>query len=417
MFEHERLRFDRGEKRITKEQFEALERFHGSGTPYFNLVYNGVQFKEYVGVLQVGNTLIEVLPKADRRNSTGPEETRWRNILIDMMRAVGELDVHATSEAHLQIRPNTILDLYFERFIRETEYLLHTGLARQYRTTEGNSTTLKGSLQFPKQVRQNAVHQERFYVRHTVYDSVHPLHMILYKTIQLLRRINTHAGLHSRIGALLLNFPEMPDIRVNALLFEKLVFNRSTHRYRKAIDIAKLILLNHHPDLSAGRYDVLALMFDMNLLWERFLFATLRRLHLDDVRVSAQVPRKFWKPVQGKPTRLLPDILIEQPGNNIILDTKWKNLKGKNPSPEDLRQVYVYHDYFEAKRVALVYPADAPSDRDGWFWSWEKEKDEPTDKACSVVLLAVPRPSDGEKASVRHWQEEIRRKFQSWLTS
>ncbi|MBK6931225.1 MAG: restriction endonuclease [Saprospirales bacterium] len=419
VFEHERLRFDRGDECLSDNLYKALDRFHGAGTPYFKLIHHGVQFTEYVGVLQVGNSLIEVLPKADRHVHTESEEKRWRDILIDMMRAVGGFDIHATSNAHLRIRPNTILDLYFELFIRETEYLLHTGLAKQYRKTEGNRTALKGSLQFAKHIQQNLTHQERFYVRHSTYDVEHRLHMILYKTIRLLRRINTNADLHSRIGSLLLNFPEMPDIPVSESLFQKLVFNRKTQRYQKAVGIARMILLNYHPDVQHGRNDVLALMFDMNLLWEQFLYVTLRKLPLEGVSVREQVPKNFWKPDTGRFARLQPDILVEWEGGNAILDTKWKNLNGKNPSPEDLRQMYVYHEYFGATKAAgttkaaLVYPGEEDSEKTGAYIS-PADVEQPG-KSCSVILLNVPKKSAGNKPDVRKWQEGIRGKICKWL--
>jgi len=168
VFEHETVRFDKGEKKITKEQFNALQLYFGEkGLPFYKLCYNGVNFNEHVGVIQVGKTLIEVLPKADKVSASKEEENKWRDILIDMLRAVGSFDIKTPSHSNLKIKPNTILDLYFELFIKEVEYLLHNGLVKQYRKKEGNVTALKGSLQFAQHLQQNLTHQERFYERHT----------------------------------------------------------------------------------------------------------------------------------------------------------------------------------------------------------------------------------------------------------
>src|SRR5690606_27744362 len=113
-----------------------------------------------------------------------------------MLKVVGAFQVRSTSQSDLRLQSNHILDLYFELFIREVEGLLHQGLVKQYRKTEGNRTSLKGALVFSKHLQQNLVHQERFYTRHSVYDVQHLLHAILYKAICLLKQINTNVNLH-----------------------------------------------------------------------------------------------------------------------------------------------------------------------------------------------------------------------------
>jgi 5-methylcytosine-specific restriction enzyme subunit McrC len=70
---------------------------------------------------------------------------------------------------------------------------------------------------------------------------------------------------------MLLDFPEMPNQKITESVFDKLKFNRKTMGYRKPMEFARLILLHYHPELSKGRDDVLALMFDMNALWEHFV--------------------------------------------------------------------------------------------------------------------------------------------------
>ena len=271
-FEHQELKVGQTHKGVefTEPHRKALEAHYGSGkeVKYFKLIHNGVQFNEFVGVIQVGKLIIEVLPKADRYSDVGD----WRNILIGMLKAVGVFDIQAPSSSSLNVKPNFILDLYFALFVQEVEYLVNEGLAKKYRKTEGNTMALKGALQFGQHIAKNLVHKERFYTRHTSYDQVHLLNQVLLKTLKLLLQVNQNPVLQSRIGALLLNFPELPDVNVSENTFEKIILNRKTERYRNALEISRLLLLNYHPDVSKGQNNVLAIMFDMNLLWERFIY-------------------------------------------------------------------------------------------------------------------------------------------------
>lgn len=387
-------------------KLEAFVRFFGNGVPYFDLIRNGIQFNEYVGAIQVGNTLISVLPKADRRQKEDEAEKRkWNQILIDMLRAVHGFDAKVPSSSSLKIKNNSVLDLYFELFIIEAEYLLHRGLVKKYRETEGNIKALKGSLQFNKQVSKNAVHKERFYTKHSTYDTRHVLHIILYQTIQILKRINTNSALVGRINALLLNFPEMPNQKITESSFSKLVFNRKIIGYKKAIEISRLILLHYHPDLSKGRDNVLALMFDMNALWEQFVLVSLRKNK--ELKVRGQDSRYFWKQEGGKRRSIRPDITVLSKDGNYVLDTKWKLLAMK-PSIEDIRQMYAYHHYFEANKVALLYPGDAPY-MSGKFVDI-KSQNQLSDFECGLLFTQYSN-------SIKNWQKRIGVEIKYWINS
>lgn len=413
VFEHQTLRLNQevdGVK-FDADTLKALQKYYGEkGVPYFSLIHNGVRFNEYVGVIQVGNTIIEVLPKADNTSTDKAEKNKWHIILIDMLFAVGVFDIHAPSSSALKLKPNAILDLYFQYFVSEVEYLLHSGLIKQYRKKEANVTALKGSLQFGKHIQQNLTHQERFYVRHTTYDVAHQLHFILYKAICLLKRININPALQSRIEALLLNFPEMPDIRITEATFAQLTFNRKTQAYEPSISIAKLLLLQYHPDVSRGSNNILALMFDMNMLWEQFVYISLRKNK--NITITAQNTKHFWESDKGKLSKIRPDIWIKKGEESFILDTKWKNLNGFNPSPEDLRQMYVYHEYYTARKVALVYPGTEKELIRGTYLSPDNLKN--PKKECSIIPITIPSKVENEKI-VKTWQMEIAERFMKWV--
>jgi 5-methylcytosine-specific restriction enzyme subunit McrC len=358
-----------------------------------------------VGVIQIGKYAVSVLPKADKvvlQVNGKNEKDTWNTLLIDMLHAVGVFKIHAPSSSSLNLKSNSILDIYFQLFVQEVEYLMHRGLVKKYRKTEGNINALKGSLLFGKHIQHNLVHKERFFVRHTVYDKEHQLHQVLRKALLLLSRINTNSQLQSKIGSLLLDFPEVKDIAVSESLFERISYNRKTEPYRNAMEIARLLLLNYHPDVNKGRNDVLALMFDMNLLWEQFVYVSLRK-HKEGRSITAQTSKPFWRKTNGRGLTMRPDIVINKDDNAVVLDTKWKNLNGKNPTPDDLRQMYVYHQYYGAKKVALVYPGSA----DIVQGSYSDIKGSKGEMECSLVSLSV-------ESNIKEWQEEIANKVYEW---
>ena len=404
IFEHDNLRTDRGEKRLTDAQLRALQLYYGEGgVPYYSLIHNGVKFCEYVGAIQIGKTTIEVLPKADKKNDI----RAWREVLIGMLHAVGIFNIHAPSRSTLQLRSNSILDLYFELFVKELEYLLHCGLVKKYRKIECNTTSLKGSIQFAKHLNKNLVHQERFYVRYSCYDQEHQLHSILYKTLKLLKNINSNALLNSRLGSLFLDFPEIQDIKVTETLFNGIRLDRKTETYKNAIEISRLILLNYHPDVGRGKNDVLALMFDMNVLWEQFVYVSLRKFKPKGTTITAQNTKYFWKPFIGRRSKMKPDIVLNEGKKNcIVLDAKWKSLCGYNPSLEDLRQMYVYMQFYATQKVALIYPGIKSNIQSGTYY--QETSLELGNRECCVISTAVNK-------DIRSWQKQLTEQIMNWV--
>lgn len=407
IFEHQTIRENQivDDVTITSSTIKALQSFYGEkGVPYYSLIHKGIKFNEYVGVIQVGNNVIEVLPKADKNS----DKELWMSVLIDMLYAVGIFNVHAPSSSNLQLKTNSLLNIYFELFISELEYLLHRGLVKKYRSTENNIYTLKGSIQFSKHLNRNLTHKERFYVNYTTYDKEHQLHAIFFKVLKLLNRINTNSNLSSRLGSLLLDFPEQKEINVSESTFDRIVLDRKTEPYRNALEISRLILLNYHPDLKAGNNNVLALMFDMNVLWEQFVYVSLNKYKAKETTITAQNIKYFWKPTFGFRSKMKPDIVLNKDKENcIVLDTKWKNIEGYNPSPEDLRQMFVYMKYYKAKKVALIYPGSLTKIREGTFY--QESNGLLSDNKCSVITIGVNK-------NIKSWQAELNNQISEWIT-
>lgn len=193
-----------------------------------------------------------------------------------------------------------------------------------------------------------------------IYDQDNLFNQILYKALLVVKKLNISSSLNGDVKSLLLNFPECNNIFISEKLFEAISYNRKTEEYKRAIEIAKMLLLNFYPDIRSGQNDVLALMFDMNKLWERYVYKILRKQLSGQFVVREQVGKDFWQPENGRVSKVYPDIVVyDKDGKKVVtvLDTKWKNISGSKPSDDDLKQMFVYNLYYGCLDSALLYPS------------------------------------------------------------
>ena len=150
----------------------------------------------------------------------------------------------------------------------------------------------------------------------------------------------------------------MKNINVNEDTFTKLPKNRKTAPYETALAIARLIILNYAPNVRSGSERMLALLFDMNSLWEEYILERLKQAaNKEGFTIYGQNSKSFWNNIS-----IRPDIVIKKENDNnhqtYIIDTKWKNIDYSKPSTHDLRQMYVYNEYWDANNAMLLYPSN-----------------------------------------------------------
>ena len=138
---------------------------------------------------------------------------------------------------------------------------------------------------------------------------------------------------------------------------------------------------------------------------ERFVYGSLRRYAPEGMTVHAQNTKPFWTPDQGQKRNMRPDILLKSSDQIVVLDTKWKRPNGNGPSPDDLRQLYVYLKYYGAQKAALVYPGKGKA-VNGCFAPLPGQTAEYMDRG-SLLFLPV-----GEE--VRIWQQTIKDQVEAW---
>ncbi len=383
VFEHSFLPI---EGKFEHRHFVALSKLNALHQyQYFDLKYNGVVFKQFVGVIQVDGLTIEILPKIDKNESESAEnKQKWQNALIEMLRVTRKLKVQQVGEANVSKQSIHLLDIYFEWFLNEVQLLIHQGLIKQYYKETGNVKALKGKIEFAGHISKNLVHKERFYTTQQVYDKDHLLHQVLSQALTIIASLSKGTYLYSKCKTTQLNFPEVKSIQANETTFSKLPNNRKTAPYETAIAIARLIILNYAPNIKSGSEQMLALLFDMNSLWEEYILIRLKQVaDAKGYKVYGQNSKGFWKNIS-----IRPDIVLEREKegkqDTFIIDTKWKNIDYSEPSTHDLRQMYVYNEYWESNKAMLLYPSNSINFAEQEFTPFTNDK-----HACSLGKISI----------------------------
>lgn len=372
------------------------------GFKYFNIGRNSVKFKSYVGIIQVGKLTIEILPKTYKDSDDEDSKDRCHEVLLTMLYRSGMLVINHPDRASQNFKKYTLLELFFKQFLKEAEELIYHGLKKQYKKEEKNRNALKGKLLFTKQMKRNSVHKEKFYTSAENYDRDNIYNRIIKKALAVIDNVTNNRAIKNDVSKLLLHLEDIKDVKIIDKQLNRLKYNRQTERYRTCIELAKLIILQMMPDLSGGKNSVIALLFDMNDLFELYITKELQRA-LPEYSVLAQKPQRYLlenHDTDEKSFLMKPDITIKKNNANIaILDAKWKLInsedKKRGVSQTDLYQLYTYANEYNFKNVALIYPKWYEGQKDCEGNTFVK-----SGKNIFIISLPIPIPQFGNIISM-----------------
>lgn len=364
-YEHEYLNV--GDDGFTLPHFHAFVKLNEQhGNKYFTVGNDRIKFTQYVGVVQAGNLTVEILPKPD-----SSEKKDWHKALINILRKAGYLNVSSISDANLRWENATLLELYYLAFLSEVQFLIHAGLVKKYRREQANRSFLKGRLLFSKHVNSNFIHQERFYVEYSTYDSNNTYNQILKCALKILFTHAPSANVVAKASSCLLEFENISDFNPSFADFQKIHYDRKTEPYKKALTLAELIILNFAPTVEVGERNVLAILFDMNILFEKFIYKILKDSEpvfgKYNLTISPQNSKEFWNEITIRPD-LVFDFNKDGKEWKIIVDTKWKVLNDLRPADDDLKQMFAYNIHFYSAKSILLYPYGGLHDTEPIFY-------------------------------------------------
>jgi len=325
-----------------------------------------IKFQQYVGVLRCPDgVVLEILPKVFRHDET-PEAARA--ILLKMLAATPEMTPLLHTAASVQLTKMPLLEVFLQLALDSFAQVIQRGLRRDYRTEQGNLPTLRGRLLVSQHLQHNLTNQAQFFTAHDDYTPNRAENRLLKSALLLANRIARSAKQQHLAHELLVRIGDVPASMQLAQDWRAVRLDRNMSYYRPALAWAKILLSQSSPLTNAGQYDALSLWFDMNQLFERYVWVCLNRDLTSGHQLIAQSQEKTVLHRHSSEKieqhgRLKPDLLYQINGKTQqVLDTKWKMIDTANPmnalNPADLYQMQAYAAAHlpEGGQVCLIYP-------------------------------------------------------------
>lgn len=364
-FEYLQYRDNTKDNFIKKETFDSLEKFvleNEKTAQYLKITTkNGfgkvLQAQNYVGVIQTKDgTTIEILPKI--KNATTEKS---KDILIKMLKTLKNSPFKNLSVANLKSSKIPLFEIFISMFLEELTVLVRNGIKSDYISKEENLKFLKGKLKISEQIKYNTIHKERFFVQYEEFISNRVENRLIKTTLQYLYKKSKLNKNQQRIREFLFVFDEIEISHNIKTDFSNIKLNRQMKDYEQVLLWCKTFLFENSFSPYRGNDVAFALLFDMNLLFESFVYSYLKKSsNFQDIKSQDRTHHLAYENGIGR-FRLKPDIVIN--GGKIIADTKWKILsedKAYNGvSQADMYQLYAYGTKYEnCEKMYLIYPFD-----------------------------------------------------------
>lgn len=321
---------------------------------------HGIKANSWVGVIKYKNLHLEILPKlisADVNNDNKISEDERSTILknlIFMLSYTKKLDIKTNDNAKLATEKNPFIEILIREFATSLFESLKRLTPKRYVREEENLNYLKGKIKFSENIRYNCTNQAKFYCEYDEFSENNLLNQLFLFVSTCLYNISNSSYNKKTLKFIINYFSDISFVRFDKFNARKIKLTRNQELFKKPFKLAKMFVEQTSVDLSKNKFENITLVWDMNKLFEEFVYEILKRQ--TSLSVSAQKGKRLLKNVDSKIRNTYVDILITKP-QKIVVDTKYKELQSiKDFDNKDAFQVITYCLLHNTNKAVLIYP-------------------------------------------------------------
>ncbi|MCT7562995.1 McrC family protein [Aliarcobacter butzleri] len=332
IYEYEEIKEDSEDYKKLKSYIINTTELH----KYFTLDWKDLKAKQYCGILNFNDQDFYILPKIANRN-----DEKNLNIFIYMLMYAYDVKLSNEQIASCANHKHTILEVFVQMFAINLLNELKKGLYKEYLTKQDNLPVLKGKYLINENLKYNFT-KNKIYCEYDEFSENNSLNQFFLYAVKYLQKFVNDKKLLKQCE-LIFDEVEYKSVDINRV--ETINFSRLNVRFKTSFEIALLLLKQSIPLFNKDKKSF-AFLFDMNVLFEKFIARMVKEL---DNNAKIQNQDNF------RDLTLKPDIILK----NQIIDTKYKRIKSiEHIKQSDKFQAFAYGINYGVKNVMLLYPKD-----------------------------------------------------------
>lgn len=367
------------ESTFSKSELRQLKKFndeifHHKKANAINIIYGKIFTYSYVGIIQIGNKRIEILPKLfnslknNSKSKDNGEDQRnlkstARKNLFHLLSFIGLIPIYKSGFSRYG-QEKDLFEFFISLFLTDIESIFASHLHHEYIPQSDELGAIKGKLDFQKQALKLPSQLHTFSCDYDEFSIDNPLNRIIKATLKRIQELSRNEDNKKRAFHFYSLMNEIQDDIITPTYISKLHFTRLNEKFEKVIEFCSMILFGSTYTSEVGKNFYYALIFDMNLVFEKFVVKLLRNTLTDYTFIcqsSLYLVNEHEPALKYNRTekRMIPDILVKnKKGDSVaIIDTKYKlDLLNGFVSNADTYQMLAYSVAYESDKSILLYP-------------------------------------------------------------
>lgn len=376
----ELFEWEKGRKKspFKDSELRALKKFNDfilriEKTNALTVTFDKIFTYSFVGIIQIGKTRIEILPKL-----YDPEKDTYINTLSETEKkriykiarknlfsllSISGLIPYYKSKISQYGKEKDFYEFLVSLFLTDLERIMGPSFHHEYVHLSDELPHIKGKMNIRNQMMKLPSELHTFSCSFDEFSIDNPINRLIKAALLKIQNISRNEDNKKRAFNFYTLMYEIKDEVISPSYISKLHFTRLNENLKGIVEFSFLILFGSTYSAEEGTQEYYALIFDMNLVFEKYVTKLLRNTlqeYTFDYQHDLHLASDFHQISQysRNSKRVTPDIIVKRNGTPIaIIDTKYKpDLANGYIKNADFYQMMAYSVANESDKALLLYP-------------------------------------------------------------